>query len=70
MTPPHTDWPKTPTGNFLCSSAHPMPKGAEGRWEHSNAHEVGEQEDGYPGGDIVKIRCDDCGKEWRMELPQ
>lgn len=64
------NWPITPQGNFLCSAKHPMPQGASGRWEHANAHEVGEQENGYPGGDIVKIRCADCGKEWRMELPQ
>jgi len=61
---------KTERGNFLCSPEHPMPQGAPGRWEHTNAHEVGEQLDGWPGGDIVRMRCDDCGESWRMELPQ
>ena len=41
-----------------------------GFWEHDAAHEVGEQENGWPGGDIVRIRCDDCGVEWKSELPQ
>ena len=39
-------------------------------WEHSSAHEVGEQEDGWPGGDRVRMRCDNCGIEWTAELPQ
>ncbi len=62
--------PKTLRGNFHCAPNHPMPKGAEGRWEHTNAHEVGEQKDGYPGGDIVTMECADCGERWKMELPQ
>lgn len=62
--------PKTVRGNFLCSTEYPMPKGAAGRWEHKNAHEIGDQENGWPGGDIVRIRCDDCGLEWEEELPQ
>jgi hypothetical protein len=40
------------------------------RWEHDAAHEVGDQESGWPGGDIVRMRCDNCGTEWRSELPQ
>lgn len=64
------DWPKTERGNFLCSPEHPMPKDALGRWEHTNAGEVGEQENGWPGGDIITVRCKDCGKQWREELPQ
>lgn len=38
--------------------------------EHNNVVEVGEQEDGYPGGDIITVKCLDCGKTWRVELPQ
>lgn len=53
-----------------CSAENPMPKGATGRWAHTNAHEVGGQRDGWPGGDIVRMRCEDCGHEWEMELPQ
>jgi hypothetical protein len=39
--------------------------------KHSAAKEVHDsQQDGYPGGDIVTLRCPDCGKEWEAELPQ
>lgn len=36
-------------------------------WEHSSdaVHEVGDQE-----GDIVRMRCDNCGIEWKAKLPQ
>ncbi len=37
---------------------------------HENVVEVGEQEDGYPGGDIITVKCLNCGKTWRVELPQ
>ncbi len=32
--------------------------------------EVGEQEDGWPGGDIVTYECPNCGTRWKQELPQ
>lgn len=58
-------------GLFLCSPEQPMPKGAEIiRWAHTNVVEVGEQEDGYPGGDLVTYKCKDCGQTWESELPQ
>jgi hypothetical protein len=53
-----------------CSPEHPMPKGATGRWEHTNVKEVGEQINGWPAGDIQGYRCVDCGHEWEEELPQ
>ena len=65
-----TDWPKSPTGRFLCSLEHPMPENALGRWEHDDVEEAGDQENGWPGGDIVTMRCRCCGKTWSMELPQ
>ena len=37
---------------------------------HADAKEVGEQEDGYPGGDVVTYKCPYCGKSWETELPQ
>ena len=40
------------------------------RVRHHEAHEVGDQEDGWPGGDIVKVHCPVCGETWREELPQ
>ncbi len=45
-------------------------KQPEARVRHHAAREVGEQEDGYPGGDIVTMVCPSCGTKWRMELPQ
>lgn len=63
------DWPRH-NGRLLCAPAHPMPKGALGFWCHTAAREVGDQENGWPGGDIVTMRCSDCGAEWKMELPQ
>jgi hypothetical protein len=65
-----TDWPKTPSGRLICAPSHPMPSNAAGRWAHTNAGEVGDQESGWPGGDIIRMRCRDCGATWREELPQ
>ena len=48
----------------VCSPESPMPKGAPGRWEHTNTKEI------YDGGDYARYRCDDCGHEWEEELPQ
>lgn len=41
-------------------------------WTHADdaVHEVGDQENGWPGGDIVRMRCTNCGHEWEKELPQ
>ena len=54
----------------ICSPESPMPKGACGRWAHTNVEEVGDQEDGWPGGDYQGYRCLDCGHTWKEELPQ
>ncbi len=54
----------------ICSPENPMPKGAPGIWEHTNAEEVGDQRPGYPGGDLITMRCKDCGHKWTEELPQ
>ena len=40
------------------------------RWVHVGAVEVGDQRDGYPGGDIQRFQCPNCGLEWEQELPQ
>lgn len=37
---------------------------------HIDAHEVGEQRDGWPAGDIITLECPNCGKRWESELPQ
>ena len=39
-------------------------------WIHPQAHEFGEQRDGWPGGDIVTYRCPVCNHVWEQELPQ
>ena len=44
--------------------------GKEDRIVHLDAREVGEQEDGWPAGDIVTYECPHCGHRWRAELPQ
>jgi hypothetical protein len=40
------------------------------RWRHSRVVEVGEQENGWPGGDIITNKCMNCGTTWKKELPQ
>lgn len=54
----------------VCSAARPRPSNHQGSWVHPLAQEVGDQEDGYPGGDIVRYRCPVCGTTWKAELPQ
>lgn len=55
---------------FHCTPQTPWRVGLPTPVEHSIVHEVGEQEDGYPGGDIVTYECANCGHRWRAELPQ
>lgn len=44
---------------------------AADRCRHDNAKEVsGSQSNGFPGGDVVEMKCPDCGAEWESELPQ
>jgi hypothetical protein len=60
------------THQIICTPNHPWDrvKRDDVRVVHTDTHEVGEQEDGYPGGDIVTIGCRICGHRWRSELPQ
>lgn len=55
-----------------CTAARPWSKQKElhQRVRHAGAEEVGDQRDGWPGGDIQPMRCRDCGTRWEMELPQ
>jgi hypothetical protein len=57
-------------GYAVCTPERPWTEADGTPVSHTGAHEIGEQENGYPGGDIVTYRCDDCGAEWRQELPQ
>ena len=37
---------------------------------HTNTHQLGEQENGWPSWDIITLECRNCGHQWRQELPQ
>lgn len=64
--------PRTDTEIVECTKEHPWDgKVRSGvRVRHSEVREVGEQQDGYPGGDIVTYECRNCGHRWTAELPQ
>ena len=55
-----------------CTKEHPWDRVRRPgiRIVHMESHEVGDQEDGYPGGDIVTMECPNCGSRWKEELPQ
>ena len=55
---------------FYCTKATPWNEAYGTPVCHEDAQEVGEQEDGYPGGDIVTMKCPHCGTTWKKELPQ
>ena len=55
---------------FVCTPGTPWTPDKGTPVQHSDVEEIGEQEDGYPGGDIVTKRCRNCGHTWREELPQ
>ena len=58
---------------FICTNETPWRADLEPRPTlilHPAARKVGEQRNGYPGGDIVTKRCPICGEEWETELPQ
>ncbi len=57
---------------FICTETTPW-----GKWVddtsvlHPSAKVVpGSQQEGWPSGDIVTIKCPICGFEWERELPQ
>lgn len=57
--------------NFTCTAETTWSPNIKVRGQviHPDAEE-GRQRDGYPGGDLVDMRCPHCGHEWTMELPQ
>lgn len=59
-------------GDFICTAERPWTPEFKPRGQvvHPDAREVGDQRDGYPGGDIVTKQCPNCGHEWDEELPQ
>lgn len=59
------------TQPFICTKEIPWTPDVTGTlFLHPDAHEVGEQQDGWPSGDIVTMLCPHCGKQWEKELPQ
>ena len=55
---------------YQCTLEHPWKPGLPTPVRHHEVREVGEQEDGWPGGDFVTYECRACGHRWRQELPQ
>ena len=55
---------------FVCTAENPWNPGIRGYVAHADCYEIGEQEDGWPGGDIITKKCPHCGHVWKMELPQ
>lgn len=66
---PLIDFPRDPpTDDYFAVRIDLSPKTE--RWSHSETHEIGEQESGWPNGDIITIECRSCGEHWREELPR
>jgi hypothetical protein len=55
---------------FVCTKGNPWTPDRGTPVRHPDAVEVGEQRDGWPGGDLVSMRCPHCGHRWETELPQ
>ena len=55
---------------FKCTKETPWRPGLPTPVDHDDVHEVGEQRDGWPGGDWVTYECRSCGHQWDAELPQ
>jgi hypothetical protein len=66
-----TTWPRDPAnGRLLCSPDKPMPRGAPGRWAHTNIESMGDHGDFSLGTEYDDYRCKDCGTSWSEEVPQ
>lgn len=58
-------------GIHYCEPSNPWDREKSKRAYHPHAREVDDsQEDGWPGGDTVRVRCRVCGHSWTKELPQ
>ena len=55
---------------YICTANMPWREDLGVPVVHPDAREIGDQEDGWPGGDLVNYLCPHCGHRWRMELPQ
>lgn len=57
----------------VCTEDAPYSKEVDApnvRWQHPKAYEVGDQEPGWPSGDIVTYYCPVCGLKFKVELSQ
>lgn len=54
----------------VCTPEQPWQEGDETPVEHPLAFEYGEQMDGWPCGDVVRMKCPTCGTTWTKELAQ
>jgi len=55
---------------YVCTKDEPWSQEKGEFSAHPDAREVGEQQDGYPGGDIVTYHCPNCNLRFKVELPQ
>lgn len=59
------------SGPIICTPDNPWKEGDGYPVQHEGCHEVSDsQENGWPGGDIVRMICPNCGVTWTKELPQ
>jgi len=56
---------------IICTKERPYnaERDKDERVQHPDAIE-GEQEDGWPAGDLVNYYCPNCGLRFKVELPQ
>ena len=67
MIPPD---PAAVSTRQLCTKERPMPKGAPGMWQHSDAKSLYEEFNGLSGGgDYERFECPHCGLRFYVELP-
>lgn len=66
----NTNMETTQPNIVICTPKSPWDGRKGVRVQHEGAREIGDQEDGYPGGDIVTMECPNCKHQWKMELPQ
>lgn len=58
-------------GLHVCVPGDPWTREKSKQAYHPHAKEVKDsQEDGWPSGDTVEVRCPVCGHSWTKELPQ
>jgi len=54
----------------ICTADDPWSPEKAKRARHNDAVPIGEQQDGWPSGDIQRYRCPHCEHEFDLELPQ